>query len=168
MEVVASSLVMRRFRTIKEFHMDLGISKTDEIQKEGNKGPGQVVIKIRDPFIKRYYLEKQNYIVKSGNIGTLLFYTDNSLLNNKFSIYDEDKEYSFDYKETGDVRTYLSDLLDKILEGELEPINLSMNMEEDIEFRLDKNLSQAEFAQKNKELKESMSKMDINPYKKKN
>lgn len=164
MEVVAPSLIMRKFRNIKEFKMDLGISKTDEVQKEGNKGPGQVVIKIRDPFIKRYYVEKQNYIVKSGNIGSLYFYTDNGLPNNIFSIYDENKEYRFEYQETGDVRSYLSNILDQILEEKIEPINLSMNMEEDIEFKLDKHLSQAEFAQKNREMKEEMSKMGINPY----
>jgi hypothetical protein len=168
MEVVSSSLVMRKFRTIKEFKMDLGISKTNEVQKEGNKGPGQIVIKIKDPFVKRYSLEKNTYIVKAGNIGTLIFYLDNTMGNDKFAIYDEDKEYSFNYKETGDIRTFLSNLLDQILEEKIEPVNLSMNLEEDIEFRMDKNLPQSEFTQKHREMREEMQKMDINPYKNKN
>ena len=167
MEVVASSLIMRKFRTIKEFTMDLGISKTNELKKEGNKGPGQIIISIKDPFIKRYSLEKKTYIVKSGNIGSLDFYLDNSMMGDKFTIYDEDREYDFTYKETGDVRTYLSDILDQILEGKLEPITLSMNMEEDIEFRMDKDLPQMEFADRHREMREEMAKMDVNPYKNK-
>ena len=166
MEVVTSSLVMRKFRTIKEFAMDLGISKTNEVQKEGNKGPGQIVIKIKDPFAKRYNLEKGNFIVKAGSIGTLSFYLDNSLNNEEFSIYDEDREYTFNYKGTGDVRAFLSDLLDKILNDELTPVNLSMNLEEDIEFSMDKNLPQSEFIQKHMEMREDMAKMGVNPYKK--
>ena len=167
MEVVASSLVMRKFRTIKEFTMDLGISKTNEVQKEGNKGPGQIVIKIKDPFIKRYSLEKENYIVKAGNIGTLKFFVDNSIPGDKFAIYDEDREYEFTYENTNDVRAYLSSILDKILNEEIEPVNLSMNLEEDIEFRMDKNLPQNEFVEKHREMREEMAKMNVNPYKNK-
>ena len=166
MEVVTSSLVMRKFRTIKEFAMDLGISKTNEVQKEGNKGPGQIVIRIKDPFAKRYNLEKGNFIVKAGNIGTLNFYLDNSLNNEEFFIYDEDREYKFTYNNSGDVRIYLSDILDKILNEELVPVNLSMNLEENIEFSMDKNLPQSEFVQKHMEMREEMAKMGVNPYKK--
>lgn len=167
MEVVASNLVMRKFRTIKEFKMDLGISKTSEVEKEGNKGPGQIVIKIKDPFIKRYSIEKGSYILKSGNIGSLSFYVDNTMSNDKFAIYDEDGEFEFTYKETGDIRGYLSDLLDKILNGELEPNNLSMNLEEELEFRMDKNLPQSEFVDRHKKMVEDMAKMGVNPYKNK-
>lgn len=166
MEVVASSLVMRRFRTIKEFSMDLGISKTNEVEKEGNKGPGQIVIRIKDPFVKRYSLEKLTYIVKAGNIGSLAFYVDNNMSGDKFAIYDEDREYEFTYKDSNDVRGYISNILDKILNEEIEPVNLSMNLEEDIEFRMDKDLPQMEFADKHREMMENMMKMDVNPYKK--
>lgn len=167
MQVVASSMVMRRFRTIKEFQLDMGISKTNEVQKEGNKGPGQIVIKIKDPFVKRYSIEKDSYIVKSGNIGSLDFYLDNNMSGDKFAIYDEDKEYSFNYKETGDARSYLSDILDKILNEEIEPVNLDTNLEEDIEFRMDKDLPQAEFTERYLKMKEEMANMNINPYKNK-
>jgi len=167
MEVVTSSMVMRKFRNIKEFQMDLGISKTNEVQKEGNKGPGQIVVKIKDPFVKRYDLEKGCYIVRFGNIGSLAFYIDNTMAGDIFAIFDEDKQYSFKYKETGDVRSYLSGILDKILEGELEPEQLSMNMEEKIEFRMDKNVPQAEFIEKHKAMREEMAKMNVDPYKNK-
>lgn len=166
MEVVASSITMRKFRTIKEYNKDFGISKTNEVQKEGNKGPGQIVIKIKDPFIKRYSLEKGNYLVKDGNIGTLNFYLDNSIPIDNFSIYDEDKQYDFTYRTTGDTRSYLSNILDDILEERIQPINLDQNMEEDIEFRMDKNLPQREFVEKHRQMREDMAKMDINPYKK--
>lgn len=166
MEVVSSSLVMRKFRTIKEFTMDLGISKTNEVEKEGNKGPGQIIIRIKDPFVKRYSIEMGTYIVKAGNIGSLSFYVDNSMPGDKFAIYDEDKEYEFIYKDTSDVRGYLSDILDKILNEEIEPVNLSMNLEEDLEFKMDKNLPQSEFVDKHKQMVDDMLKMNINPYKK--
>lgn len=167
MEVVSSSLVMRKFRNIKEFQMDLGISKTNEVQKEGNKGPGQIVIKIKDPFVKRYSLEKDTYIVKAGNIGSLDFYVDNIMPSDKFVIYDENKEYEFTYKDTGDVRQYLSDILDKILEEQIDPVELEQNLSEDIEFRMDKHLPQSEFIDEYLKMKNDMAKMDINPYKNK-
>ena len=167
MEVVASSLVIRNFRTIKEFTMDLGISKTNEVEKDGNKGPGQIVIRIKDPFVKRYSIEKGTYIVKAGNIGSLSFYVDNMMSGDKFAIYDEDGEFEFIYKDTSDVRGYLSDLLDKILNEELVPNNLSMNLEEELEFRMDKNLPQSEFVDKHRQMIEDMAKMDVNPYKNK-
>lgn len=165
MEIVSSSLLMRRFRTIKEFQMDFGLSKTTESEKKGNKGPGQVIIKIKDPFIKRYSLEKNTFISKFGNIGTLLFYVDNSINGDDFFIYDEDKEYKIQYKESNNVRDFLSNILDKILSEELEPTNIVSNMEEEIVFEIDKNLPQGEFLDKLKEMKEKMSRMDINPYK---
>ncbi len=146
--------------------MDLGISKTHEVEKEGNKGPGQIIIRIKDPFIKRYSLEKLTYIVKAGDIGSLAFYIDNSMSGDRFAVYDEDREYVFTYRDSNDVRGYISDILDKILNEEIEPVNLSMNLEEDIEFRMDKDLPQAEFTDKHREMVEKMMKMDVNPYKK--
>jgi len=153
--------MIRKFRAIKEFALDLGTSKTNQVAKEGNRGPGQVIIKIKDPFIKRYQLKNDYYIVKSGNIGSLSFYIDNGMGNNEFRIYDQDKEYKFIYNDKIEIRTYLSDILDKILNEEIEPIKLDMNMEENIEFKLDKNLSQREFVEKRKELSEDMDKMGI-------
>jgi hypothetical protein len=161
MEIVTSSNMIRRFRGIKEFQMNLGLSKTTEINKEGTKSGQQIIIKIKDPFVKRYLMLTGNYLVKSGNIGSLNFYMDNSVGYNNFLIYDKDKEYKFDFKDTGDIRSYLSDILDKILNNELTPTNLEMNMEEEIEFRLDKNLPQREFLEKQKEMQEEMARMKI-------
>jgi len=161
MEIVASNNMLRKFRTIKEFKLDMGTSKTSETQKEGNRGPGQVIIKIKDPFIKRYQIKTNNYIVKSGNIGSLSFYTDNTMGYDEFKIYDKDNEYTFRYNEFGDIRNYLSSTLDKILDEEINPVKLDMNMEEKIEFELDKNLPQNEFVNKRKELEENMNKMGI-------
>jgi len=42
-----------------------------------------------------------------------------------------------------------------------------MNLEEDIEFSMDKNLPQHEFTEKHRQMREDMAKMDINPYKNK-
>lgn len=161
MEIVASSNLLRKFRTIKEFTLNMGLSKTSEASKEGNRGPGQVIIKIKDPFIKRYQLQTGNFINKSGNIGSLTFYTDNNMSYNEFKIYDRDNEYKFNYNETSDIRSYLSDVLDKILEETINPIKLDQNMEEKIEFELDKNLSQREFVKKHKEMMDDMEKMGV-------
>lgn len=161
MEIVTSSNMIRRFRVIKEFQMNLGLSKTTEINKEGTKGGQQIVIKIKDPFVKRYFMLTGNYLVKSGNIGSLNFYMDNTVGYDNFLIYDKDKEYKFQFKDTGDVRSYLSDILDSILNEEISPNNLEMNMEEEIEFKIDKNLPQREFLEKQREMNEEMAKMNI-------
>jgi hypothetical protein len=112
-------------------------------------------------------LEKGSFIVKDGNIGTLDFYLDNTMPVNVFSIYDENRQYDFTFKDTGDIRKYLSDILDEILEERIAPINLEQNLEEDIEFRMDKDLPQSEFVEKHKQMREEMAKMNINPYKNK-
>jgi len=163
MEVVASHLVMRKFRTIKEFKMDLGLSKTNEIQKEGNKGPGNIVIKIKDPFIKRYSLEKDVFLSKSGNIGTLTFYTDPSMKNDQFAIYDQNTEYNYTYKETNDIREFLSEILNKIIGEEAQGIDLKVNLEENIEMSIDKNLPQIEFMEQYIKMRKRMEEMDIKP-----
>ncbi len=162
MEVVLSNSVLRKFKNIRDFSMDFGISKTNEVKKEDNKNIGQITIKIKDPFIKRYSIEKGVFIMKTGNIGTLKFYLDLSLNSGQFIIYDENKEYEFNYTDTGDDRSYLSKILDQILENEIEPKNLDNNIEEEIKFELDKNLTQAEFIEKRQELKERMAKMNVN------
>ncbi len=161
MEVVASSLVMRKFRTIKDFKMDLGLSKTSEVQKEGNKGSAQIVIKIKDPFIKRYNMEKGVYLSKTGCIGTLLFYIDASMRNDEFIIYDQNKEYSFTYKDSINVREYLSNILDKILNNEIKPVELDVDLDEKMEFSVDKNLPQTEFIEKYLKMQQEMINMDI-------
>ena len=162
MEIVASSNMIRKFRAIKEFEMDLGLSKTHEVKKEGAKGQSQqITIQIRDPFIKRYKLLTNSYLIKSGNIGSLDFYTDNSIGYDSFKIYEEDKEYVFEYKGASNIREYLSDILDKILSGEMAPNNLEMNMEEEMKFNFDKNLPQGEFLQKRNEMEEEMAKMGV-------
>jgi len=166
MEIVTNSNMIRKFRAIKEFTLDLGLSKTSEVKKEGTKGHGQVVIQIRDPFVKRYKMLTGMYIVKTGCIGSLDFYTDNNIGFNDFKIYDQDKEYSFTYKGSDNIRQCLSDILDDVLSGKIEPNNLDMNMNDKIEFKLDKNLPQNEFLDKQKEMEMEMSKMDIRLHKK--
>lgn len=161
MEVVASNLVMRKFRTIKEFRLDLGLSKTNEVQKEGNKGPGQIVIKIKDPFIKKYSLEKNVFISKTGNIGTLSFYTDYSMKSDQFAIYDQNKEYNFTYQETNNVREFLSDILNRIIEEEIVGVELETNLEENIEIKIDKNLPQTEFIEEYLKMKAKMDELGI-------
>lgn len=162
MEIVSSSNMIRRFRAIKEFTLDMGLSRTSEASKEGNRGPGQVIIKIKDPFVKRYQLQKGNYISKTGSIGSLSFYTDNTLSYNSFIIYDQDKEYEYECPNNiVDIRNYLSNILDKILEGESEHNKLDMNMEENIEFKLDKNLPQSEFVEEHRKMMIDMEKMGV-------
>lgn len=141
--------------------MNLGLAKTDEVKKEGNKGPGQIIISIRDPFIKRYKIVTGVYALKSGNIGSLNFYLDNTMGYDDFRIYDQDKEYRFTFTTAENIREYLSDTLDKVLNGEVQPFNLEMNMNDKIEFKLDKNLPQTEFLQKQREMEIEMAKLNI-------
>jgi len=164
MEVVSSDYLIRKFRTIKEFQLDLGSSIMSEAKKEGDKGPGQLVIKIKDPFVKRYSLEYETYISKMGHIGTLGFYVDNQYKPNEFKIFDEDKTYEFVYDngDNIDMRTYLSRTLNKIFDNEVNPIQLENNMEETIVFEIDKNLPPGEFLKQYNEMKKRMDEMGVN------
>lgn len=159
MEIVSNGLLLRKFRNIKEFTMDLGISKSSEIKKEGNKGMGQMTINIKDPFIFKYSNEKGRYIVKSGNIGTLGFYTDNLIQGYDYYIYDKNKEYKFTYVDNGDIREYLSGILDKVLNEDIEPNVLDVNMEDKIEYKLDKNLPKDKFIEEYMKINKKLGKV---------
>jgi hypothetical protein len=132
------------------------------VQKEGNKGMGQLTIKIKDPFVKRYSLEKDVYLSKTGNIGTLSFYTDSSMKNDQFAIYDQNKEYNFTFKETGNVREFLSSILDQILGEEAKGVELGINLSENIELSIDKNLPQTEFMEEYIKMRKKMDELGIN------
>lgn len=164
MEVVSSDYMIRKFRTIKEFQIDLGSSIMSEAKKEGDKGPGQLVIKIKDPFVKRYSLEYETYISKMGHIGTLSFYVDNQYKPMQFKIFDEDKTYEFVYNDENqlDIRSYLSRTLNSIFDNEVNPIQLDRNMEENIVFQIDKNLPAGEFLKQYNEMKRRMDEMGVN------
>jgi hypothetical protein len=113
MEIVCSNMMLKKFRGIKEFTMDLGTSLMQKARKEGAQaGSNQMTIKIKDPFVKKYSLEYDNFIMKMGSIGTLGFYIDNSFKFDQFKIFDGSKIYEFQYIETKeDIRTYLSNIL---------------------------------------------------------
>jgi len=168
-EIVSSNYMIRKFRGIKEYTTDLGTNKTGEYRKEKldgigkDHGPGQVVIKIKDPFVKRYSIEYGDYITKMGKVGTLGFYVDNNYKPNEFKIFDETRIYEFIYENNSeDIRSYLSNLIEKILDKEIEPIETDINIEENIEFSIDKNLPQAEYLKQLKEMKQKMSDMNMN------
>ena len=163
MEIVCSNTMLRKFRGIKEFTMDLGTSLMQDARKEGAQaGSNIMTIKIKDPFVKKYSMEYDNYIMKMGSVGTLGFYVDNTFGFNQFRIFDGAKIYEFQYSDTKeDIRTYLSNILDGIFEEEINPIEVGRDMEEEIYFTIDKNLPQAEFIKQYNEMKKKMDEMNI-------
>lgn len=159
MEIVCNSITLRRFRTIKDFNLDLGIAKSSEIKKEGSRGIGQISINIKDPFMFKYNKEKNRFITKTGSIGTLGFYIDNSIIGNKYYIYDGNKEYEINYVENDDVREYLSNVIDKVLNGLIDPNIMNVNMEDKIEYKLDKNLPKDKFIDEYNKINKQLGKI---------
>ena len=96
-----------------------------------------------------------------GSVGTLGFYVDQHLSNDVFKIFEDDKVYEYTYKNVKDIRSYLNEILDSIFEKEAQPVKLENNMEKSIEFTLDKNLSQDEFLQQWKDMRQKMQDMNI-------
>ena len=87
MEIITNSIVSRKFRSIPEYETDLGIAiKIDESRNSENykKSAGSPVVK--DDIIKKYFEFYGRFIVRTGRIGSLLFYVDNYIKNNEIII----------------------------------------------------------------------------------
>lgn len=115
MYIVTSTDILRRFKSIDIFQIDLGLNLKGPVNM--NPGKEEKKIKVRDEFNKRYHMLNGRYINKFGHIGTLTFYEDLSLPKDEIHIYKEKDiiEIKFtkeDYKI--EPRKYLSDLLETI------------------------------------------------------
>jgi hypothetical protein len=122
-KIVTNNNMLRRVRTIDIFKLDLGQSMLNKKTS---------TLEIKDEFVNRYYLQKNKLVHKSGYIGSLIFYTDISLKNDLLIIYYNDKEYSIEYQDDGTpFKTFLSNILKKIEEHEIQYANELAKMKEE-------------------------------------
>lgn len=125
MEIVANNNILRFFKNISIFKIDLGTNLKGPAPTGGplKKNESEFSIKIRDEFVKKYQTLAGKFIMKYGEIGSLKFYEDNSIPINEFHIYDKEKIYeicanSDDLKK--DPSNYLTEVIQMIENGENE------------------------------------------------
>ena len=139
MNIVCSTLVSRHFEYMKEFKRDLGFTLTQDL-KNGN-GPMRTVIKIRDPFVRHYFEYFGFPPNKHGTIGQIGVYIDPKTPNDKIKVFDEDKEFIFDFhKDVENMRMYISSVIGEIESGNVKSKDVEMDMDGSIEFYVDPNL----------------------------
>ena len=127
MDVVANNFMLRKFKTIKIFKLDLGFNLTgSQTSKQG----GQSKITVRDEFIKKYQTLTNRYVNKFGEIGTLKFYEDTTLGYLDIHIYNNEQIYEISVSEE-DLIKDPSDYLTEIL-MDVERIEKDVEAESDI------------------------------------
>jgi len=142
MNIVTNNYMLRYFKTINLFKVDLGKNLKGPVGKRNSES----IIMIRDEFIKKYQsLNRGKIIMKYGEIGTLKFYEDGQIPANIFHIYDKEQIYEIQASQDDlkkDATAYLTEILQMIEdagdEPELEYKNVIKdvsytNMPEDIE-----------------------------------
>lgn len=116
MEIVAHSVMLRKFRSINDFVIDLGSNYCGKVDN-GRSGKQTFKLNISDDFINKYNKLTNRLISKCGNIGNITFYEDMSLYYNNFMIFDGKDVIDIEYTDEDDnknIRQYLSDVLESI------------------------------------------------------
>ena len=126
-QIVTTNFLLRHFRQIDIFTVDLGFSMKQKTNKIGEAPK----FKIKDNFVKKYESINQKFIHKYGQIGTIIFYEDQSLPRYEFHIYKDDKVYEIevlpeDLKKTP--QSYLTEILKMIEEEQEVEIDEDTNM----------------------------------------
>lgn len=117
MEIVSHSQILRRFRNIDIFKVDLGFNLKGKVNMQPGKGDDGKKLKVRDEFIIKYKNLNGNYINKYGDIGNLKFYEDTKLRDNIILIFGDKQIFEVEFTkedESADIRKYLSDLLEQL------------------------------------------------------
>jgi len=129
--IISNMNLNKKFSTIQEYKTDMGLSVFVDSRKNGKDYDSNGFI-IKDENIKTYYNAIGRYINRYGRIGTLLFYVDNSLKNDIF-IVNNNILYKIEYDNNSNIRNYLSNILEKVINNEIKPYKK-------IEFKKEKNL----------------------------
>lgn len=116
MQVVANSIILKHFRKIDIFKLDLGFNLKGAVQ---TKPDPEIKFKIKDEFIKKYQTFTNRYISKFGDIGSLKFYEDLQLPHNELHVYNDENIYeilmtSDDFQR--DSKVYLGEII-KLIDG---------------------------------------------------
>lgn len=121
MIIVGNNNILKNFKKIKEFKIDMGDSLTKSENIGDSSHPNfQTVFKTRDDFIRKYHNITNKFIFKYGNIGTLNIYTDQTINNNTLSFFtDDDRLYNIEYKNQDDFRNFINECLEKVTNMEM-------------------------------------------------
>jgi len=118
MNIVANIYVLKYFKGIEFFEMDLGwrIKELPDVNKKIFQGEKRTQIKIKDNFIKTYFDNYGRMVFKIGKISFINFYDDLQMGNDELFVFKGDKIYevNFDTKYKSEPRKFLSDLLESI------------------------------------------------------
>ena len=158
--VVSNSKLLRKFKTIDIFVLDLGFNLKGAVNlRPGSKPDEHGKMKIRDEFIVKYNNLYGVYASKYGHIGPVTFYEDVNLPQNQLQIFKGDDIYEVEYTEEDmatPIRQYLSSLLEYIDGGEMpeeveknvntKPNVIYTNMPEDV-YRPDMSLPKDQYIQ---------------------
>ena len=116
-QIVANNYMLRHFRKIEIFKIELGFSLK---QLDSKAGEG-LKIKIKDQFVKMYEnVSNGRLIHKYGSIGSIVFYDDSILSRNEFHIYKDGKVFEIESDEEDlkmDAGAYLTNII-KMISGE--------------------------------------------------
>ena len=118
MNIVANIYVLKYFKEIEYFEMDLGwrIKELPDVNRKIFQGEKRKEIKIKDNFIKAYFDNYQRMVFKIGKIAFINFYDDLQMKNNELYVFKDEKIYEveFEAKYKSEPRKFLSDLLESI------------------------------------------------------
>lgn len=134
MNIVANSFMLRKFRQIELFKIDLGFNLKGPVQTKAGGGDPNSKIKIRDEFVKKYEtLNRGKIISKFGDIGKLRFYEDSNLSTMEVHIYKDDivVEISVSQEDLAKKPTeYLVEILQMVENGNVDEMEKVSNIKD--------------------------------------
>ena len=118
MNIVANIYVLKYFKEIEYFEIDLGwrVKELPDVNRKVFQGEKKSQIKIKDDFIKTYFNNYGRMVFKIGKISFINFYDDLQMKNNELYVFRDDKIYEVEFssKYKSEPRKFLSDLLESI------------------------------------------------------
>ena len=165
MQIVANSMILKRFKSIDIFKIDLGSNFRGPVS---DKPDPEIKFKIKDEFIKKYQTVNGKLIHKYGDIGSLKFYEDLTLSGNEIHVYKDESIYEIemtndDYKR--EPKEYLGSIIqaidmgDKKLMQELVSQKIFTNMPESVD-RPDMSLPKDQYLEALKERRKKINELN--------
>jgi hypothetical protein len=107
--IVAKQNVITFFKNSKLFKRDLG----QTIYKVEDNGDRKINL---SGFNKQYYIKKNHYLLKEGNIGVIMFYSNPYMIDDVISVYDDSFNelnlvYDFNYMNSITTNSYLGEVM---------------------------------------------------------
>jgi len=135
MNIVTNNFMLRYFKSISLFKIDLG----KNLKGPAGQRKNESTITIRDEFVKKYQsINKGKIIMKYGEIGSIKFYEDGTIGRNTFHIYDKDQIFEIEATNDDlgkDATVYLTEILQLLEDGVDETIiNNEDNMIKDVAY----------------------------------